>query len=546
MPQRKLRWHYRSRHESLIAYSNAKYYENSLLTFPSPDDIVSRVRWINVDGYYDRSGTKQNFAEAEAIVDEIVHRLSDEELRKESIGVVTFSLVQQILIDDMLSEKFRENPELEQLANSMYEPILVKNLENVQGDERDVILFSIGYGPDKEGHVTMNFGPINRDGGWRRLNVAITRARKGMYVYSVITPDQIDLSKTNSEGVAGLKGFLEFARLGNSALPTRKAITAEKDAFAEFMAAEIRKLGYEARCNIGCSEYKIDVGIVNPDAPEEYILGIRCDGKRYLESGSARDRCVLQPSVLGGLGWNVMNVWILDVYDNLPKVLDEIKLAVETALKAYRDGVPVVSSNEPPAKENAVIEEPMPAAKAKSEELLKYKSYMPEIVGNPDDFYESKSEAKIRKICEETVETEAPVSVDVLIKKTISAFGITRVTAKAEERVRDILSGLPITEKAGYVWKNGMESFDIFRVPDEDGEKRGMDEIPPEEIANAVRYILKNQLSMTRADLIRETAHIFGYNRLGGVIEKAADEGISLAVSMGFAKEEGERVSFPN
>lgn len=546
MPQRKLRWHYRSRHESLIAYSNAKYYENSLLTFPSPDDIVSRVKWINVDGYYDRSGTKQNYAEAKAIVDEIVRRISDEELRKESIGVVTFSLVQQILIDDMLSEKFRENPELEQLANSMYEPILVKNLENVQGDERDVILFSIGYGPDKEGHVTMNFGPINRDGGWRRLNVAITRARKGMYVYSVITPDQIDLSKTNSEGVAGLKGFLEFARLGNSALPARKTVTAEKDTFAEFMAAEIRKLGYEARCNIGCSEYKIDVGVVNPDAPDEYILGIRCDGKRYLESGSARDRCVLQPSVLGGLGWNVINVWILDVYDNLPKVLDEIKIAIETALKAYRDGVPAASSTEPPTKKTAEKEEPIPAASVKTEQLLKYKSYIPEIVGAPDDFYESKSTAEIRKICEKIIETEAPVSVDVLIKKVISSFEITRVTAKAEERVRDILSVLPITEKAGYAWKNGEESFELFRVPDEEGEKRSMDEIPPEEIANAVRYILKNQLGMTRADLIRETAHIFGYSRLGGVIEKAADEGIALALSFGFAKEEGERISFVN
>jgi len=546
MPQRKLRWHYRSRHESLIAYSNAKYYENSLLTFPSPDDIVSRVKWIKVDGYYDRSGTKQNFAEAKAIVDEIVKRISDEELRKESIGVVTFSLVQQILIDDMLSERFRENPELEQLANSMYEPILVKNLENVQGDERDVILFSIGYGPDKEGHVTMNFGPINRDGGWRRLNVAITRARKGMYVYSVITPDQIDLNKTASEGVAGLKGFLEFARLGNSALPVRKAVAAEKDTFAEFIAAEIRKLGYEARCNIGCSEYKIDVGVVNPNSPDKYILGIRCDGRRYLESGSARDRCVLQPSVLSGLGWNIMNVWILDVYDNLPKVLDEIKMAIETALKAYREGVPVSVASEPSAQKPAEAEEPVPAAKVKTEQLLKYKSFIPEIVGSPDDFYESKSTSEIRRICEEIIVTEAPVSVDALIKKVISSFEITRVTAKAEERVRDILSVLPVTEKSGYVWKNGEEDYELFRIPDEDGEKRSMDEIPPEEIANAVRYILKNQLGMTRADLIRETAHIFGYSRMGGVIEKAAEEGIAIAVSRGFAKEEGDRISFSN
>ena len=178
MPSKHLLWHYRSRHESLIAYSNAKYYDNKLLTFPSPDDRVSKVSWVHLEGFYDKGSTKQNKAEAEAIVDEIVRRLKDEKLRGESIGVVTFSVVQQVLIDDMLSDKLREEPKLEEYADSMYEPILIKNLENVQGDERDVILFSVGYGPDKEGKVSMNFGPVNRDGGWRRLNVAISRARK--------------------------------------------------------------------------------------------------------------------------------------------------------------------------------------------------------------------------------------------------------------------------------------------------------------------------------------------------------------------------------
>ncbi len=555
MPQKKLMWHYRSRHESLIAYSNAKYYENSLLTYPSPDDIVSRVQWIHVEGYYDKGSSKQNKAEATAIVNEIVRRLRDKTLRKESIGVVTFSLVQQILIDDMLSEEFRNDPELETIANQMYEPILVKNLENVQGDERDVILFSVGYGPDKNGNVSMNFGPLNRDGGWRRLNVAITRARKGMYVYSVITPDRIDLSRTSSEGVAGLKGFLDFARLGNRSLPVRKTVAVQKEEIAEFIAEEIRKMGYEAKCGIGCSEYKIDIGIVNPDAPDSYLLGIRCDGERYLGAGSARDRHVSQPGMLKGLGWTMENVWVLDVYDNFEKVLEQVKNAIETALNNYR--------TKPEPVEEEEVEVPSPAPEVKEEEPVviaskpettppefiptaTYKSYLPENLGTPEEFYEQPAIMKIRQVCEEIIKYEAPVSVDIVIRKVVSAYGITRLTEKAENRVHDIISTLEINEISGFIWKKGIdpEKYPLCRVPAENDEKRGMDEIPVEEIANAIEFILKNQLSMTKDDLIRETAHLFGYSRIGGVIESAVRLGIGRAISRGVAVAEGERIIF--
>lgn len=552
MPSQKLEWHYRSRHESLIAYSNAKYYENSLLTFPSPDDIVSRVKYIHVDGFYDKSGTRCNRAEAEAVVVEIVRRISDEKLRQESIGVVTFSLVQQILIDDLLADEYRKNPELEALADSMYEPILIKNLENVQGDERDVIMFSIGYGPDKEGNVSMNFGPINRDGGWRRLNVAITRARKEMQVYATITPDMIDLDRTDADGVAGLKGFLEFAQRGTSALPKRTAVAAENDSLAELIAEEIGKMGYKTRCNIGCSEYKIDIGVINPDDPYSYILGIRCDGRRYLESGTARDRCISQPSVLSGLGWNVHNVWILDVYDNFRKVLDEIKVRIETAVEAYRNPpAPVVAEKpeemqeekiaESTATEETTEEAAVPVQPANA---VVYESYNPSVMGKAEDFYEPKSDAKISRICQAVIGTEAPVSTDVLIKKVISAFDITRVTAKAEERVREALAQLPVTEIDGFLWQNDVmpDSYTIYRTPAEGDEKRSMDEIPSQEIANAVREIIKSQISMTRADLVRVTAATFGYNRIGGAIESAAEKGIIYAMEKGFVREENGRI----
>ncbi len=179
MPSKYLLWHYRSNHESLIAFSNSQYYDNKLLTFPSPDDLAAKVTLVPIEGYYDKGKSRQNQAEAQAVVDEIVRRLSYPELRNQSIGVVTFSSVQQTLIEDMLSDVVLQNAELENLAFNREEPVFIKNLENVQGDERDVILFSVGYGPDVNGRVSLNFGPLNRDGGERRLNVAVSRARYG-------------------------------------------------------------------------------------------------------------------------------------------------------------------------------------------------------------------------------------------------------------------------------------------------------------------------------------------------------------------------------
>ena len=332
MPQKYLKWHYRSRHESLIAFSNAKYYDNKLYTFPSPHDRISEVKFVAVDGYYDKGKTKQNKAEARAVVDEILRRLKDEELRKESIGVVTFSSVQQNLIDDYLLEEFSKQPQLEEWNRQSQEPIFIKNLENVQGDERDVILFSVGYGPDREGKVSMNFGPLNRDGGWRRLNVAVSRARKKMIVYAVLQPEQIDLSRTRSEGVAGLKAFLEYAKRGQNSLAVKAGAEQKtSEPLVVEIANAIAGLGYDVKWDIGCSEYKLDIAVVNPQNPDTYLLGILLDGENCKAAATEKDRFVLQPSVLKGLGWKIMRIWTLDWLDNPDKVLKEIVAHLDQA-----------------------------------------------------------------------------------------------------------------------------------------------------------------------------------------------------------------------
>ena len=535
MPQKHLLWHYRSRHESLIAYSNSKYYENKLYTFPSPDDQVSEVSWVHVEGFYDKGSTKTNRAEAEAVVKEICRRLRDPQLRKHSIGVVTFSLPQQNLVDDVLSDKFREEPQLEIWANEMYEPILIKNLENVQGDERDVIFFSIGYGPDKEGKVSMNFGPLNRDGGWRRLNVAISRAREKMVVFSVITPEMIDLSRTRSEGVDGLKGFLEFAAKGRSALPVRAGSKAAGTGFEKLVADELEKRGFKTKCSVGCSDYKVDVAVADPEDESTYILGISCCGRKYYENGTAYDRTVSQPSVLKGLGWNVMSVYMLDWLANKDKCIADIITAINDALEK-KDSPEAEAEEQPKKAEPLQFEREEQSALA--DECSEYIPFVPAVHGTSDKFNEL-SAKEIAGCIDTILEAEAPISREVLQKRVLTAWGVSRQSnltkatfdiALGQSRGKSVTAG-----ENEFVWLDTQDpdTYDICRAKCPQEVRRDIKDIPPEEIGSGIILILSRQIAMQRDDLIRETAHLFGFTRVTPAIETAVSLGMRAAKQRG-------------
>ena len=321
MPTMRLNWHYRSRCESLIAFSNEKYYDNSLVTFPSAKTNQKSVSYRFVeDGCYER-GARVNKNEAKAVVEECVKRLQspDENVRNKSIGIVTFNSDQQKLIEDLLDKERENNPDIEFAFNpDNPDAVFVKNLETVQGDERDVILFSVTYGPDKTGKVSMNFGPLNRMGGERRLNVAFTRSKHEMVIFSTLQADQIDLSRTNARGVEDLKGFLQYAKQGKSVLSINSSNDKSKytDLFEQEVADQLTKLGWSVHTNIGASSYRIDVAVVNPDNSDEYLAGIECDGETYYNSATARDRDKSRQSVMEGLGWNMLRVWSVDWWTN--------------------------------------------------------------------------------------------------------------------------------------------------------------------------------------------------------------------------------------
>lgn len=341
LPTLRLEWHYRSRHESLITFSNHRYYDSRLITFPSPVTNDLAVKLSFVDGIYDRGATRTNRAEADAIVKEIVTHFSDGSQCKLTMGVVTFNQPQQRLIEMLLDEELRKHPEVEQrIAAHGLEQLFIKNLENVQGDERDLILFSTTYGKDAAGKMAMNFGPINQEGGQRRLNVAITRARSGITIFSSIRPGDIDLSKTRSAGVSDLKNYLEFAVKGpraiiEQALPT--GLEPESPLEIEIIRA-LRGKGWTVHPQVGCSGYRIDMAVVHPTEPGRYLLGIECDGASYHSLSTARDRDRLRQLVLEGLGWTLHRVWSTDWWNDPEREMEKLESRINKRLATGQAG----------------------------------------------------------------------------------------------------------------------------------------------------------------------------------------------------------------
>lgn len=331
IPSMNLSWHYRSKSESLIAYSNHRYYENKLVTFPAPVAKDTALQYHYVQGTYARGNSKRyNKKEAEALVKHVLAELRSpgfEYNEMTSIGIVTFNTQQQALILDMFEKARAEDETLEPFFDEENpEAVFVKNLENVQGDERGVIYFSTTYGPDEKGNISMNFGPLNQTGGERRLNVAITRARTGMRVFSSLKPEDIDLSRTRARGAADLRGFLECARMGAGAYFNTFGATGS-EAESGLQRAICRALssrGWNCVSNLGVSGFRVDIAISDPQHPGNMLAGIVLDGSGYAGAATARDRDVLRESVLRTLGWNLCHIWALDWWRDPQGYADKI------------------------------------------------------------------------------------------------------------------------------------------------------------------------------------------------------------------------------
>ena len=518
MPQLRLKWHYRSRFEELIAFSNKNFYENDLVTFPSAlqDGDGVGINYYNANGTYDRK-TKTNRAEAEAIVDMVFDHF--EKFPNRSLGVVAFNINQQELIDRLISMRRQKDVSKESFFNTERpEPFFVKNLETVQGDERDTIIFSIAYAPDAQGRFILNFGPLNRDGGERRLNVAVTRAKYNVKVVSSIHAFNIDLSRTSSNGTRLLREYLDYAENGTVALERSIQVNAFEQYDSDFeleVGDYLRDNGYAIDTQVGCSSFRIDIAIKEPNT-SHYLLAVECDGASYHSSRSARDRDRLRQEILERMGWKFYRIWSTDWFRN--KAIEQQKLldAASSALKATCfTEVPVDTKQDTPSFEvtNDDIGFDFPIYRSYSIWELEY-SY-----SNPF--------ALIRSI----VEKESPVSEEWLLKRIVPIFGREKVTSVVRDEYERLMWGCEskgIAIKDGFLYRIGAP-IPMLRIPGKNEfSPREIKYIALEELANGLEEIVRQNVTVNKNNLFQFIVQKLGFSRTGDAIYGRLDAALKL------------------
>jgi very-short-patch-repair endonuclease len=562
-----LSWHYRSRHESLITFSNHRYYDSNLITFPAPETKQSAVQWRKVEGVYSKGNGRHNQAEAEAMVAETVKRLTDKSFiaSGKSIGIITLNTEQQRLISDLLDRARQQHPEIEPFFQSeLEEPVVVKNLETVQGDERDLIMLGIGYGPTEPGANTMsmNFGPLNREGGWRRLNVAVTRARQEMIVFSSFEPSFIDLNRTSARAVADLKHFIEFAQRGPVALAqaVHRAGGDYDSPFEEAVANGLRRKGWQVVSQIGVSRFRIDLGIVHPDKPGDYLVGVECDGATYHSAATARDRDKVRSAILQGLGWKLLRLWSTEWWVDKEGALERLDMAINALLEGSRMAEASIAETEEqtlldtedddcaevsagqvstlaangegssPLVESIKPEIYSPVGEDETENssselkhtcLVQPKTVQPTNAGqytvnelkewlekiDSDKFYGTEYDETLKALIADVVEVESPLLETELVQRIARVHGFSRAGRLIRERVMEIVDQNyhVAVDHSGdnFVWLSEVQKTDwtSFRLPASDNDIRQVDAIPCEELrALALNIDSENKISeMARA-----------------------------------------------
>lgn len=345
LPTQTLLWHYRSKHEDLISFSNLKIYGEKLITFPSSternEDIGVSYVYVE-DGIYARGRSRGNKREAETIADMVYDHFRRHPDR--SLGIIAFGEAQQSMIENAITERRRKHLEFEPFFSmDRQEPLFIRNLETVQGDERDTIFFSIGYAKDERGKFIMNFGPLSQVGGERRLNVAITRARYQLKLVGSIMPTEINVDRISSEGPKLLRDYIDFAIRGSSALLAETTVQGNEwfdSPFEESVYEYITANGYDVKTQVGCSGYRIDMAVLHPEYNGRFAIGIECDGASYHSARTARERDRLRQTILESMGWKFYRVWSTDWIKDPCEEGKKLLAAIQKAIDDYREPEP--------------------------------------------------------------------------------------------------------------------------------------------------------------------------------------------------------------
>ncbi len=509
-----LRWHYRSLHEALIAFSNATFYQGQLVTFPSThsEGRDVGVELFPVRGTYRRGTSRDNPEEAARVAERVIHHYGTRPGL--SLGVVTFSEAQAEAIETAVIHARQDRPDLDRFFGheDRLRGFFVKSLESVQGDERDVLIFSIGYGPDENGKITMNFGPLNRQGGWRRLNVAITRARYRNEIVSSIRPGDIPESVT-TEGVRHLRRYLDYAERGMPALALgTSAGGGAESPFEESVAAVIRSWGYELAPQVGTAGYRIDIGVCHPAHPGAYALGVECDGYFYHSSKVARDRDRLREKVLRGLGWNLYRIWGTAWYRDRDGAERKLRAAIEQALAAPvhgllssagltgEDGRPVI------ATEAAIFAAvPAWAAPYVTADVPALPPWLDP--GQPGSAY------RMVPGVQAVVAAEEPVHLAILHQRLRGAWDIGRVSPPIRENIHTAIQTAGVLRDGDFLRLTDPLPVTV-RTPTE-ACRRDVEHVPGQELALALVSQVRDTGGITRDELTASVARLYGWTRRG-------------------------------
>ncbi|SFS07432.1 DUF4011 domain-containing protein [Anaeromicropila populeti] len=531
LPERILKWHYRSRHESLIAFSNAKIYNHSLTTFPSTIEKVENngVEYVYVkNGVYDRGGKKCNLEEAKEVANLVFNHIKNSSNR--TLGVITFSEAQQHAVENAIQQKRLQHPEYEDFFNEeKLDGFFIKNLENVQGDERDTIIFSIGYAKDTNGVMYMNFGPLSRDGGYRRLNVAITRAKYNVKLVGSIYPTDIRLESTNSEGVKMLRSYIEFAIQGQKVLDTEISsndVVNVDSPFEEAVYDFLIKNNYQVSTQVGCSGYRIDMAIKHPSLSGRFVIGIECDGATYHSSRTARERDRLRQTILEDIGWKIYRIWSTDWIKDPITEGQRLLEAVETAINSYVDEcIEEISDNSALEDDNdKVLEVSVEKIQIGVDSLSDYEflNYEEANIWEVDRDYNDNR--YLGNVIEYVVKKEFPIHFELLCKRVAPLFGNQKATVKVRNGVELVMSKYcnSVFKKGEFCWLKDSDDVTV-RIPT-DLVSRPIQYIAVEELGEAMLTVISNSFGIAKDDLFVATARIFGFNRTGGNIQSAMNE----------------------
>ena len=525
LPMRMLRWHYRSRHQSLIAVSNRQFYEDKLYIVPSPYTAQAGLglRFHHVpDGVFETGTTRTNPVEAKAVARAVIdHALHHAD---QSLGVVAFSAAQRRAIQDQV-EVLRRSLPLEHEAFFQAhpsEPFFIKNLENVQGDERDVIMISVGYGPTEPGaKPPMRFGPLGLEGGERRLNVLISRAKRRCEVFSSISDDDIEADFARArKGVLAFKMFLHFARTGSMTL-AEKTGRDRQEVFEGQIAEALHEQGWVVHRNFGVSGIFVPVAIADPEHPDRYLLAIEFDGTAYNEAKSARDRDRLRRSVLEDHGWAVHRVWSADWFRRPKEQLERVVAAANEAKAeaAAQDAGsarprPItyeiqVVDREDMADIGLVTADKLPLAAMLYEEavLTRPQHLQCELHDAPT--------GALSTLAERVVAVEGPVHGDEIVARIREAWGLKRAGARIQEAVN---RALDVSVRMGRLVKDGAFYSEPGRRPvvrDRRSARsltlRRPEALPPAEIAAALIAVLGQNLGATQEQVVQAVSRSVGF-----------------------------------